>query len=164
MRRIPNTFPKYQLSLTPSFTKCFILLPTTCLLGMNLLSMNLLKLQAETSTKQETATIIVKAERKDVIELMERIATKIREDNLDDASVRVDKAIQISEDNNFVEFLPQLYDYLVIIKLREGKNDLAEEILVRSVERLTEIGYKEADNEILRLQLILCRLYQVRGE
>lgn len=102
--------------------------------------------------------------KEDVCELLALITTKVREGNLEDAKECIDVAINMSEQNNFVEFLPQLYDFLVVVTIREGKTLLAEEILVRSIEKLTELGYKETSNEIIRLQLILARLYQLRGD
>lgn len=102
-------------------------------------------------------------EKKDVKELLGRIAKEIIEENLEDARAYIHQAIQISEQNHFNEFLPSLYDFLITITVLEGNNTLAEEILVRSIEKLIEIGYKEADNEIVRFQLMLARLYQSKG-
>lgn len=158
--QIPKYKAKPQSSFRQTINRFLILLPSTCFFGLHLLSMERLKSETENSIH----TTIVKAEKKDVQDLLLRIATEIREENLKDAMAYVDEGIQISEQNNFIEYLPSLYDLLVTITLRQGNNTLAEEILVRSIEKLTEIGYKEANNEIVRLQLILARLYQSRGD
>ncbi|XP_037041990.1 tetratricopeptide repeat protein 19 homolog, mitochondrial-like [Bradysia coprophila] len=147
------------------FSNFFVVLPTTCLFGINLLKWN----RANIDTIDSVIPIVLQtsgaeAKKENVSELIALITTKMREGNLEEAKSCIDEAICISEQNNFVEFLPQLYHFLVLATIREGKNLLAEEILVRSIEKLTELGYKETSNEIVRLQLILARLYQLRGD
>lgn len=149
---------KYQLSLLSSFTRSFISLPPISLVGMTLLSIQPL------DSVNQTLTNSINAEKDNVKELITNIIEEMKEQDLDKARNHIDEAIQMAERNQFVEFLPQLYGFLVLITLREGRNDVAEEILVRSIEKLTEIGFKEADNEIVRLQLILARLYQMKGD
>lgn len=162
--QFPKNKSTVQSSFRTSFTKFFNFLPSTCFFGMNLLSMDRLKFETKSSIESDVQTPIFKVEKKDVRELIARITTEIREENLQDARTYIDEGIQIAELNNFTEYLPSLYDLLVTITLREGNNALAEDILVRSIEKLTEMGYKEADNEIVRFQLVLARLYQSKGD
>lgn len=146
-----------------SFSKFFVIVPSTCLLlGINSLTWN----RPELETINLVAPVMQGsvAEAADVSERIELIIAKMREGNLDEAKTCIDEAIHIAQQNNFVEFLPQLYDFLILITIREGNSLLAEEIIVRSIEKLTELGYEEKSNEIVRLQLILARLYQLRGD
>ncbi|KAG4066081.1 hypothetical protein HA402_001328 [Bradysia odoriphaga] len=148
-----------------SFPKFFVVLPVPCLFGINLLTWN----RSQFDTIDSIIPVVLQtsgaeAKKENVSELIALITTNMREGNLEEAKTCIDEAICISEQNNFVEFLPQLYDFLALVTIREGKNLLAEEILVRSIEKLTELGYKETSNEIVRLQSILARLYQLRGD
>lgn len=154
-----RSWSTYQL-LSLSHTKLCIPLPTPLMVGVTAGSINQFKLELHATAETKITT----ASKEDVKLLMTNIATQIREEKLNDAIVCINEAIQVTERNDFIEFLPQLYDFLVIINLREGKNDMAEVILVRSIEKLTEIGYAEADNAIIRFQLILARLYQMKGD
>lgn len=161
--QIPKSKSKYQSSFRPSLTSFFILLPSTCWFALNLSSTNRSKFEVA-NTIQPQESLILKAEKKDVEEILIRIATEIKDENFQDARKYIDEGIQLSEQNKFNEFLPQLYDLLTLVTVREGNNVLAEEILVRSIEKLTEIGYKETDNEIVRYQLMLARLYHSKGD
>lgn len=158
--QIPKNKPRYQSSFRPSFTRFIILLPSTCMFSINLLSKQQIKFETRNSIEPRLEKI---AEKKDLEELLVRIATEIKEENFEDARTYTEEGLQISEQNNFNELLPYFYDALIIITLREGNDTVAEEILVRSIEKLTEIGYKDTDNEIVRFQLMLARLYQKKG-
>lgn len=160
----PKNKSKVQSSFRTSVSNFSNFIPSTCFFSMNLLSMDRLKFKTNSSLESDVETPVFKVDKKDVKELIALIATEIREENLQDARTYIDKGIQIAEENNFTEYLPSLYDLLVTITLKEGNNALAEEILVRSIEKLTELGYKEADNEIVRFQLVLARLYQSKGD
>lgn len=165
--KIPTNQSKYQASFHPSSTRRFILVPSSCMFGMSLLSKERFKFETvETSSPIQSGAepVTLKAEKVDVIDLIGLIITELKEEKFENARTYIEKGIQISEHNEFNEFLPYLYDSLITITIQEGDNTLAEEILVRSIEKLTEIGYREADNEIVRFKLMLARLYQTKGD
>lgn len=160
--RIPKYNSKYQSSLRP-LSRLLTLVPATCWLGINLLSTERLEIKSRNSIQPELDKLILKSEKKDVKDLMTSIITALREENLFDARAHINEGIQISEQNHFNEYLPHLYDLLVTVTMREGNNSQAEEILVRAIEKLTEVGYRETDNEIIQFKLMVARLYQIKG-
>lgn len=160
---IPKHNSKHQSSFRPPLKKLLTLLPATCWFGINMLSMERLKVKNRNSNQPEMENLIFLSQKKDVKNLLIQTITAMKDDNLHDARTYINKGIQISEQNNFNEYLPYLYDLLITVNMREGSFSQAEEILVRSIEKLTEIGFKETDNEIVQFQLILARLYQANG-
>lgn len=125
--------------------------------------MDRLKIKNRNSIQPEIESLLPKAEKKDVKDLIIQVIAAMKDDNLHDARAQINEGIQISEKNNFKEYLPYLYDLLISVNMREGNLTQAEEILVRSIEKLTEVGFKETDNEIVQFQLMLARLYQANG-
>lgn len=152
---------KYKSSLTPPLTRLFMMLPATCWFGVSLLSTEQLKLKSRNPMTVEK--LIFTSKEEDVKHLITMTITAMRDDNLNDARTHLNEGIKISEKNNFNEYLPHLYNLLCALVMREGNASEAEEICVRSIEKLAEIGYGEADNEIIQFQLMLARLYQSNG-
>lgn len=151
-------------SSRPPLTKLITLLPATCWFGIHLLSMEQLKIKNKNSIQSEIDGVILKSEKQDLRDLLTQIIDAMKDNNLLEAKAYINEGIQMSEQNKFNEYLPHLYDLLITVNMREGNLSQAEEILVRSIEKLTEVGYKEVDNEIVRFQLMLARLYQSNGD
>lgn len=143
-----------------------LLLPATCWFGINLLSMDLLEIKKRNSLQSvvNNVTSSIDKENENVNDLIIQITDDIKEGNLDHAKLNLQKAIQISEQTKCYEQLPHLYDLLSAVAIREGNTLEAEGILVRSIEKLSEIGFRETDNEIIRFMLMLSRLYQSTGD
>ena len=98
-----------------------------------------------------------------ILKLIEQSKECMKNSKNTEAKAILHQALRISEHHQVYENASQIYDLLVLVALREGSIAEAEELIVRFIEKLTEIGYAEDHNSIIRFKLKLCRLNQIMG-
>lgn len=109
----------------------------------------------ETQKQEETHLKISK--------LVARALELVEAENYSAAKTLLYEALHLTDvTKNYTNVAP-VYDLLVAIAINEGNIGDAEEMLVRFIEKLLQLGYAENDNQIVRYKLKLCRLYQILG-
>lgn len=84
-------------------------------------------------------------------------------ENFHEAKQLLNNALAMSEKYQIYTQVPSVFDGLITIAIREGTVLEVEELLIRFIEKLILIGFKETDNSILRYKLKLSKLYHVVG-
>lgn len=87
----------------------------------------------------------------------------INSGNYQEAKQHLNSALEMSEKYHMYAQVPSIFDDLILISKREGTVLEVEELLIRFIEKLILIGFKETDNSILRYKLKLSKLYHVVG-
>lgn len=82
---------------------------------------------------------------------------------MDEARQRLHEALRQCDGTPELGALTVIYDLLVNVEISDGRIAVAEELLVRFIERLQQLGVVDSDNRIVRYRLKLSRLYQVVG-
>lgn len=73
------------------------------------------------------------------------------------------EALKLAEDTTVFSNISSVYDLLSTIAFKEGGIPEAEDMLVKFIEKLIQLGYPENHNSIIRFKLKLSRLYQSVG-
>ncbi|XP_055858349.1 tetratricopeptide repeat protein 19 homolog, mitochondrial-like isoform X2 [Episyrphus balteatus] len=87
----------------------------------------------------------------------------IHNGKLKEAKILLDNAIKLADENEAYENVSSLCDLLASIILSEGDFYEAENVLVKFIERLLQLGYPETHNSIVTFKLKLARIYQLLG-
>lgn len=77
------------------------------------------------------------------------------------AKILLHEALALTTSSQDFTNITFIYDLLLAIAIVEGNFIAAEEMLVRFIEQLIQIGYSDTDNKIVSYKLKLCRLYQM---
>lgn len=121
------------------------------------------KLMTETNNNTTTLNTNSDELRTKISNLVERSKAMLNMGNYTEAKNYLYEALKVIEACGDYEHVGSVYDLLVGIAITEGNIGEAEEMLVRFIEKLLQIGYEEDHNQIVRYKLKLCRLYQIIG-
>lgn len=95
--------------------------------------------------------------------LLKKSEEYILDDNLKSAKKILQEALDLSESSNLYYEITNIYELLAIVVFKEGNFQEAEDMLVRFIEKLQQLGYSENHNSIIRFKLKLSRLYEMVG-
>lgn len=87
----------------------------------------------------------------------------IKTEQFEVAKILLREALALTNSSQDFSNVTLIYDLLLGVALIEGNLIAAEDMLVRFIEQLIQIGYSDTDNKIVSYKLKLCRLYQMAG-
>lgn len=138
-----------------SYPTCLSLAFLTTVLGLRL------------AANRHELTADVKAlafgDNKKILQMITDAKQMVQEKNYHSAKMVLQKALELTETTKEYSNITQIYDLLVSLAIQDGRISEAEEMLVRFIEKLVQIGFADTDNQIVRYKLKLSRLYQIVG-
>lgn len=79
------------------------------------------------------------------------------------AKIMLHEALELTNSSQNFSNVSIIFDLLFAIAVLEGNFIAAEDMLVRFIEQLYQIGFSDTDNKIVSYKLKLCRLYEMAG-
>lgn len=137
------------------YTTCHALAICTAVLGLRLANSHH-ELAAD-------ASAIAFGDSREILKMIGQAKQMIQDNNFSGANALLQKALATAESLKEYSNLTAIYDLLVMLAIHDGRISEAEEMLVRFIEKLIQIGYADTDNQIVRYRLRLSRLYQIVG-
>ncbi|CAG9857397.1 unnamed protein product [Phyllotreta striolata] len=97
-------------------------------------------------------------------ELLNLVKLAIDKGELDKAETILEMGIKICEEYQSYYAMPYMYDIMASIALATGKIGKAENILVRVIEKMVQLGIPEDNSQMVDFKLRLSRIYSLYQE
>lgn len=124
---------------------------------------SLLKCKQHLSYIENDVTTSAEEDKLKIFQILLQSKQLIEADQFEMAKVLLREALELTNASRDFTNVSLIYDLLVAVAILEGNFIAAEEMLVRFIEQLIQIGYSDKDNKIVSYKLKLCRLYEMAG-